>query len=53
MEVTLVRSVGPYAYEESYTIYEGEGTTGAIVVPRTYELKWRIHMEMVGRRHPR
>ena len=34
IEVTLVRTYGSYASEESYTIYEGEGTTGTIVVPK-------------------
>ena len=34
IEVTLVRTYGSYASEESYTIYEGEGTYGTIVVPK-------------------
>ena len=34
IEVTLVRTYGSYAYEEHYTIYEGEGTSGTVVVPK-------------------
>ena len=42
VEVTLTRTVGSYASEESYTIYQGEGTAGSesnpIVVTQTYGL---------------